>query len=159
MRLVSSISSAPSAAPVGMLLALVLAGCSTARRHGPTWGTLARPGDESRASVLPPRRGDPLPTPTADPLPALAPGEWRAESAGPFRPPRAGDAVSVRPGLVRPSALSPWRIRNGDLALPLDRAWQLRLGLGAGGVPLDDAPDLHRRARMLTPGVCLECDL
>lgn len=140
-------------------LPLALTGCSTGPRRGPTWGTLARPGDDALATVLPPRRGDPLPTPTSDPLPALAPGEWRAESHGRFRQPRAGEVVSIRPATRSLPALGPWRLRDGDLELPLDRAWQIRVGTSAGGVALDDEPGVIRRSTVFAPGVCLECDL
>jgi hypothetical protein len=146
-----------------LLLALsalvLLAGCNTARARGPTWGTLARPGDSERTTVLPPRRGDPLPAPTGDPLPALVPGDWRGEDQGTFRQPRANPYLfSSGPPSANPMA--PWHLDGLNVAVPLDQKWRVRLGLSAGGTDLGvrDEVSPHRRAFTVSPGLCLECD-
>jgi hypothetical protein len=144
------------------LAALVLLiGCSAPRRRDALWGTLARPGDAARETVLPPRRGEPLPTATRDPLPALVPGEWRSADVVGFREPRAGARLPDRAPAAPAYRWGPWSLGSGgDLALPLDQAWRLRVGLSAGGVALDDAPaDPSSRALYVSPGVRVERDL
>lgn len=145
-----------------LLFALVclasFAGCRATARRDANWGTLARPGDAERATVLPPRRGEVLPSPTADPLPALAPGEWRTDSPVTFRQPRAGASQRYGPSGARAGH---WALGgNGDLALSLDPSSRVRVGISAGGRSLEDDGSVPgRRAFTLAPGVCFERDL
>jgi hypothetical protein len=137
----------------------LLAGCNTARARDPAWGTFARPGDAERATVLPPRRGEPLPEPTGDPLPARVPGDWRAEDPAGFGQPRAGLYLLRQPP-ASANPMGPWSIDGPNLALPLDQMWRVRIGFSAGGPDLeaDDDLDSPRRAFVVSPGFCLECD-
>jgi hypothetical protein len=149
-----------------LALACLLAcvGCRATPRDDPHRATLVRPGDAERATVFPPRRGQPLPTPTDDPLPALAPDEWRAESSVLGGQPRARWAQPYAPTTGAPrggARVGQWALGgDGDVAVRLDPSSRVRLGISAGGRSLvDEGYDPGRRSFVIAPGVCFERDL
>jgi hypothetical protein len=148
-----------------LLVVVLLAGCA-ARRHAPAEGgqrraaVLARPGDAARTSILGLEHG-PRPTSTsADPLPALARSEL---NTGPLEPAwTLGAGAYVPRAPYRSPLLGRWRLAgDGDVAMPLEGAWRVRVGLSAGGSPpeRDFAEPGRRSETYMVPGLRLERDL
>src|SRR5688500_14647238 len=115
---------------------LLASGCAGhARRGAHRAAALDRPGDAARPSILGLHHQEPRARTTADPLPAVT----RADLGGalPAATPGtagAGAYVPFAPG--RAPVLGPWRLAgDGDVSMPLEGAWRMRVGLSAGGVP------------------------
>lgn len=145
------------------LLALVLlVGCA-GRGHGARSraGVFGRPGDADRASILGLERGERVRTASPDPLPSLARSDFTTEPLGAPRGARAAGGYEPR-APYRSPLLGRWRLAgDGDLSMPLEGAWRVRVGLSAGGTPPENAlPEPGRRSEgYLAPGLRLERDL